>query len=180
MDLTPVFQAEEGPNGNCFAACLSTILSVPFAEIPDFRNMEDWSDKLNGWARLIGWNVWFVPGDGRSVVDQEIVPKGWSIVAHKTLSGFIHSAVFFDGWLVHDPSPRPYCTDQSEVLLWTVLERVNERSHPRLPKRHSTILRPERRPDVGWRIRDIQTSAVVAKAANPQAKTISSRSRLVR
>ena len=46
-----VFQSRRGENGNCFQACLASILGTGLYDIPDFANVLDdvWFDGARKW-----------------------------------------------------------------------------------------------------------------------------------
>lgn len=93
--MKPVYQTEFGPKGNCFAACLATILERDLAEVPDFR-FEGWAAKVQTWLAARGYAMahWF----------GGMPPSGLAIAGMLVPDGSIHAAVFRNGRLVHDPS----------------------------------------------------------------------------
>jgi hypothetical protein len=120
--MTPVLQAKPGPGGDCFAACLATILDLPLADAPDFRG-DGWGRRLNDWLAPRGLAAAFYQGDGRPLSAQARRPPGPAILHHRLRDGSVHAAVCAGGRVIHDPSPRPYCTAAAAVLLWTVIGR---------------------------------------------------------
>ncbi len=117
-----VYQTEFGPGGNCYAACLATILQLDLSEVPDFRG-EDWDLRAEDWLHQRGYTCCFTAGRHESLKECRNRPRGWSILGHQVLNGHIHSAVFLDGKLFHDPSPRPFCREDVKVVLWTAIQR---------------------------------------------------------
>jgi hypothetical protein len=111
--LTPVSQTEHGPGGNCFAACLASLLDLPLASVPDLRGLPDWGIRLAAWLGPMGWACRFFP--------RGPAPSGWAVRHGRTLTGHVHAALCLDGALAHDPAGRPYPV--SEVILWTALEQ---------------------------------------------------------
>jgi hypothetical protein len=108
--MIPVYQTIPGPNGNCFAACVASILEWDLDELPDLD--EDWGPVLKAYLGACGWDVRFVTGPP---------PAGYAIAAKRVRDGSIHSVVCRDGKIVHDPSPRPFARDEDPTLLWTVI-----------------------------------------------------------
>ena len=104
-----------GAKGNCFAACVASILELPIEDVPNLGNDSDnfnWSD----WMRL--WNEWL---ESRNLCLSVIhyyewegvsstKPKGYSILSAKSPrlkeQELNHAVVCFDGKIVFDPHPQ--------------------------------------------------------------------------
>lgn len=54
----PVHQTTFYPLGNCYAACIASILELPLEDVPDFFNVKEGEDRFDagyaGWARWLG------------------------------------------------------------------------------------------------------------------------------
>ncbi len=82
-------------DGNCFSACVASILEMPIEEVPRFVNLTP--DFLTWLAGL---------GLSASLYEHtDYVPPGYSIAAGPSLRfpGKLHACVAFDGAVVHDP-----------------------------------------------------------------------------
>jgi hypothetical protein len=110
--MTPVWQTEFGPRGNCYAACLATVLECELADVPDFRGRADWGEAVQKWAAGRGAVVRFQHGPP---------PPGLAIASGLVLDGTVHAVVFEDGQMVHDPAGRPFWRPGDPVLLWTLI-----------------------------------------------------------
>lgn len=119
--MTPVLQTIEGPNGNCYAACLASLLDIPLDQVPDFGR-RGWANRLRHWLVDFGIGVIFRKGDGLPLGEQKSPPAGHAILSHQTLFG-PHAVICNGGQIIHDPSPRPLGRPTSPVLLWTILRR---------------------------------------------------------
>ena len=87
-------------NGNCLAAALASLLELDISEVPEFEDMEgdSWWFKLIDWLHSIGFHL--------VVWDQEIHYPGFYIVGGTSPRGdFLHSVIYENGKLVHDPHP---------------------------------------------------------------------------
>ncbi len=97
--MHPVDQTTYGPNdGNCFSACLASILEIPLAEVPLFLGAY-WDDFLPWLAdRGLSASIY------RST---DYVPPGFSIAGgrSKRFAGRMHACIAYDGIVVHDPHP---------------------------------------------------------------------------
>ena len=100
------FSPTEMPLGNCFGACVASILEAPLSDVLDDGEMlqgELWWRTWEAWLNQRGFGLvhlgdyppaWFLPA------------KGYSIMSGKSPRGdFLHSVVALNGELVHDPHP---------------------------------------------------------------------------
>lgn len=108
--MKPVYQTTFGPSGNCFAACVASILGCRLRDVP--RLGKRWTRQLRSWLRRQGLDVLFVRGEP---------PEGLAIAGQRVVDGSIHSVVCRDGEIIHDPSPRPFSDPRFPVELWTVI-----------------------------------------------------------
>lgn len=54
--MKPVLQTTFYPKGNCYAACVASILELPLSEVPDFFNVPAGQDRFNtGYERVADW-----------------------------------------------------------------------------------------------------------------------------
>lgn len=119
--MIPVYQdmtvANDG-HGNCFNACIASILERPLREVAPIHPRrpvdgqlqvnEDWHDQWDEWLRQQGYELVFhPPGEP---------PKGYSIASGKSTRTYpeshprageriAHAVIAFDGVPVHDPFP---------------------------------------------------------------------------
>ena len=113
--MKPVDQTKFGfPHGDCFAACVASILErelsecVIFSEGVDLDSENDIATKKHWWIVFQNWL--------RDHADMQAVylhvselagrkPQGYSILSGKGPRGLDHSTVALDGGMVHDPHP---------------------------------------------------------------------------
>lgn len=98
--MKPVEQTiTKPPNGNCFAACVASLLELPLEQVPNylephgvwFENWQKWLSERN--LTLYCWTASYTP-------------KGYSVLNAKSPRGdFHHSVVALDGEVVWDPHP---------------------------------------------------------------------------
>jgi len=94
--------------GNCFEACLASILEIELCEIPMFHEGE-WFKRLWEWLQVK--NLTYQGMLSRADVFQyKIGIDGYFIVAGESPRGLLirggHAVVFKDGKIVHDPHPN--------------------------------------------------------------------------
>jgi hypothetical protein len=85
-------------DGNCFSACVASILEVPLRDVPRFSGPRQ------------PWFSRWLAGRGLSAsIHQSInhVPAGYSIAGGPSprFAGRIHACVALDGVVIHDPHP---------------------------------------------------------------------------
>lgn len=105
--MKPVDQTIFGPiDGNCFAACIASILEVGIDTMPSTTGYKEHSD----W-----WQIWYDYLRPRNMylvnfaATPEWVPQGYSIAAIRSPrfeDNVLHACVAYDGIIVHDPHPK--------------------------------------------------------------------------
>lgn len=120
--LRAVYQDRSGDRvGNCFSACLATLLQIDLEETRTFH--AEYLEAASRWDPLTErerWN-WLASGranpvhdvvdgwlalHGRVAVFTALAVRGWSIACGDNHQGVPHACVALDGELVHDPNPR--------------------------------------------------------------------------
>jgi hypothetical protein len=103
--LENVLSGESNPEpGNCFAACLASILELPIEDVPNFVAFKsDWWWKLNRWL-YEKFDSIFIQIPSAASYDADCL--GYFISSGKGPRGLNHSVVCFgtDG-MVWDPHP---------------------------------------------------------------------------
>lgn len=102
--MIPVTQTVLGEGGNCFSACLASILEMGIDEVPNFHgeNVEDYWVSAKAWLAKQGWGIVSL------ALSEDFTPGmlgGWQIICGESPRGLMHATVWKDGKLVHDPHP---------------------------------------------------------------------------
>jgi hypothetical protein len=118
--MRPVRQSVPGPDGDCYAACVASLLEIDLDEVPDLIG-DRWASALRRWLAARDLCIDFRPGDGRPLADQSDPPRGYAVAGLRVLDGSVHAVVCHDGAIVHDPSPRPFGHPRWPVVLWTII-----------------------------------------------------------
>ncbi len=112
--MKPVQQTRLGKEGNCFAACLASILELPLEAIPDLMDSRcnTWLEKYNDWLldsfRLYLWNLApasDLPSGVVCMATHMCQQPAFHLIGGKSERGRMHSVVGFQGKLVFDPHP---------------------------------------------------------------------------
>lgn len=88
-------------NGNCFAACLASLLDLPLWMIPPFEDMfarGSWRKRCDEWLIQFYGQI-MVRTDGHDLKDK---PEFY-IANGPSARGVDHSVIYSNGILVHDP-----------------------------------------------------------------------------
>lgn len=128
--MTPVDQTKFGfPHGNCFSACVASILDLTLDECdiyPDgvdqesekcLRRNRHWWPVFQEWLREQGHEpVYLLKNEVKRA------PKGLSIISGPGPRGLDHSTVGLDGEIVHDPHPsREGLKEVSDYIVFVPL-----------------------------------------------------------
>ncbi len=117
-------EGQEVVRGNCFPACVASILEIPISEVPNvevFYHMEDssyWAEVMQTFLNSKGWE-WsgdmrysvFHPDTGAHFakeVEDEFKQKlkdTYYLAIGNSPRGIRHVCVYQNGVLVHDPHP---------------------------------------------------------------------------
>lgn len=112
--MIPIDQTRFGlPGGNCFQACLASILELPLAEVPDAANADlseamGWFRVLRPWLALRGLGIVVIaPGQPSIWFTQGaiLIAGGKSPRAPDHPEGYGHCVVMRNGTVLHDPHP---------------------------------------------------------------------------
>jgi len=110
--MKPVDQTIFGfPSGNCFAACLASILEVPITDVPNFmEDHERWFELANAWCDERGYALLWVKADAVRcgyVDPRPLIDAGhYFIVSGQSPRGeHLHAVVQQFDKIVHDPHP---------------------------------------------------------------------------
>lgn len=107
--MKPVDQANFTPTGgDCFSACVASILEMPLAEVPFFNEppAEEWWPRFKSWLHARDLDATFYDNSCGDVALHH-VPPGFSIAggASRRFTGVMHACVASYGLVVHDPHP---------------------------------------------------------------------------
>ena len=119
--MTPVDQTTFAAEGNCFSACVASILDLPIERVPWFmgpvENGKGWWDRFCAWCDANGVRTTY-NGDPTNV------PAGYAIMTGRSpRSSRYHAVVALDGAMVHDP----HVGDRRgvlDVLDWITVEWI--------------------------------------------------------
>lgn len=106
--MIPIRQTRVGKGGNCFQACVASILEMPLEAVPDFCNEypEDWFLKLGDWLKPMGMSAIMIKyDDGADLAevlkDQFVLAGGTSAVR-----SIPHEVIWMNGKVIWDPAPE--------------------------------------------------------------------------
>lgn len=131
--MIPIDQTIFGPpSGNCFPACIASIMERPLWTVPNFcidlaLGKADWYDRFTNWVVAEGWAVLMI----RPPVFDVSMPQNAVVIAtglsprrgdYPAMPNMLHCVVHGRGAkLMHDPHPSRDGIDGNPVcweLLW--------------------------------------------------------------
>jgi len=98
--MIPVDQTTFGhPGGNCFSACVASLLELPIAEVPYFMG-DDWPEGFFVWLKPRGFHpMWF-----KTTKEWSPPSEGLCILGGQSSRG-AHCVVGRGLTMIHDPHP---------------------------------------------------------------------------
>ncbi len=112
--MKPVDQTVFGvPGGNCFSACVASLLEISIDDVPYFMDADSWFDAFNEWLRPRGLYAFVMTLSGMPRAELAKHIPGYVIVGGQSGRGS-HAIVGLGGRNVHDPHPSRAMLDIEE------------------------------------------------------------------
>lgn len=110
--MKPITQTIFGEGkGNCFAACVASVLEAPLEDVPNFcadHAPDEWWGEFTRWLDRFGMTALRFPYDGDEQVWAdamvELLPDTFVLAGGPTPRG-PHCVIYCNGHMVHDPHP---------------------------------------------------------------------------
>lgn len=116
-------QTRFGTEGNCFAACLATVMGFTLDDVPELfaDTPAEMADRARKWLHSVGWDIWPIPIGAWPEYSDFLCPDHTVVLQGPSNlgPGWGHCVVFRNGEIVHNPDPngsRPPLFD----TLWLV------------------------------------------------------------
>jgi hypothetical protein len=110
--LKPVFQTKFNNEGNCFAACVASLLECDINNVPFLYEQETWEKyefRLNEFLKL-EFKLFLITDEYDMEKYQYFLENdlkdSYSIVSGDAERGFFHAVIYKNGNLAHDPHPQ--------------------------------------------------------------------------
>lgn len=108
--MKPVHQTSFDELGNCYAACIASILELPIESVPNFcEDKKGWTFATQAWLRERGLgivNFRVLPESIAEGFEFGVISQhAYYIVSGKSPRGYTHAVVGLGGEIVHDPHP---------------------------------------------------------------------------
>jgi len=101
VNQTKLYQANSGHHGNCRAACLASLLELELFMVPPFEDMPAFYSSQDLWLKRI-FNLELV--ERRGDYDMSVLPEFY-IANGLSSRNVLHSVIYSNGVLIHDPHP---------------------------------------------------------------------------
>lgn len=86
-------------DSDCFPACLASILELSLADVPHYKERDEWIESYRAFLEPYGLSIEMFASEKRS-------PRGYCIVSLWKSRGDSHACVMKDGEIVHDPATQ--------------------------------------------------------------------------
>lgn len=107
--MIPQNQTEFGPGkGNCWAACIASILGVPLETVPNFcggASKEHWWSETQHWLSCCGLTMLEMDVSRRPQDFSTLFDCYWIANGKSPRFDCLHSVVYCGDKMVHDPHP---------------------------------------------------------------------------
>lgn len=118
--MKPTNQTTFGEYGNCFAACVASMLEIPLEDVPNF-----YQDRPSGW--WFDFENWLKDyGYFPIILSPKFVLPVYYIVSGPASRGFSHAVIYFDGELVFDPYPDGSGVDPKHIYIFIPIEIAHD------------------------------------------------------
>jgi hypothetical protein len=116
------------PDGNCFAACVASILELPIESVPNYRSGagedKDWWHEWQRWLapKNLSFIGWAHPIADDPAVQADVL-RGYSIcsIRYEWPSGGVnHAVVCWNGEIVWNPHPLRGTRQHDSIVDWVV------------------------------------------------------------
>lgn len=107
--MIPVKQTKTGDGGNCFRACVASILELSMEDVPDFcnENPDNWFVSFCDWLRQFGMTAMMIKAErwkgsySKILRDVDLLAGGKSAIRDN-----MHEVIYRNGEMIHDPAPE--------------------------------------------------------------------------
>lgn len=103
--MIPVTQTRTGLQGNCFEACLASLLDVPIYAIPELGHDPEFMPNLQKYLFPLGRFYFQLKPDDPLLPEIFAAGPTWHTMEGISPRGGPHACVAMNGKLVHDPHP---------------------------------------------------------------------------
>lgn len=118
--MKPVMQTKFGmPEGNCFAACLASLLELPIEEIPEFSEKR-WFTEATNWLFSRGLAIVHIDLLEQGMPFHICPANVYYIASGKSPRGIEHSVIYQGNRFVHDPHPDGTGIEKVNSLMFLI------------------------------------------------------------
>jgi hypothetical protein len=122
--MIPIKQTKFGDEGNCFAACIASLLECDINCVPFLGKDENWDEynaRLNVFLKenhqIIFYSGEYVSENYSDFVNLDL-RDSYYIVSGKAARGFEHAVIYKNSILVHDPHPDNSGIENINEIYW--------------------------------------------------------------
>lgn len=117
------------PGGNCFSACVASILHFDLNDVPYFMGESDWFAAFRAWLKPHHYGALQVFGMHAEVTESGIL---WIAGGRSPRGDYLHAVVMKGSVMVHDPHPSRAGIVGDVVDTTLIFSTVLPALHPRV------------------------------------------------
>jgi hypothetical protein len=105
VNQTTFGTTKESPEvGNCWSACIASLLEIPVEEVPTFAALDDWFEETRDWLFSRGWEILPIHPSALMALSGGRF-EGWLIATGKSPRGVHNHSILVSMDAFHDPHP---------------------------------------------------------------------------
>jgi len=110
--MKKIYQSKFGNEGNCFAACIASILEIELDSLPFLADFNDnWKDYLNALntnlkSRFNLFIEYTTHENWESIFEDSFKDSYYIVSGESDQEGLEHAVIFKNGTLQHNPNPN--------------------------------------------------------------------------
>ncbi len=91
--------------GNCFAACVASILELPLEEVPNFCALDTWFKDFEKWLNDRGLTRLYIQYPTKETLRWSTGKSHYISTGKSPRGDWLHCTVWCNNEMVHDPHP---------------------------------------------------------------------------
>jgi len=100
--MIKIYQTKFGEDGDCFEACLASILEMDIKDVPHYKE-ENWYFKYKEWLQSKDLDLLMVGAWSKEKGVEKFIPNVFAIATGTSPRNIKHAVVYLKNKMVHDP-----------------------------------------------------------------------------
>jgi len=121
--MKKIYQTKLEEKGNCFEACLASLLEIDIKDIPSYK--KNWYLKYNKWLSKYDLALLMVGSWDDCEDKDKLMPNVYAIVTGISPRGFKHSVIYLKDEMVHDPHPQNGGVLEMTAMIYIIPKEIS-------------------------------------------------------